>query len=109
VCRNLALKAEQEAGRMSDFEDLCANVLVVSHGGFIAQLLGHFADDWGCSLPGSARITPNAALSRFLVTASRNDAECEADSVWIRCVALHDKDHLANDVDAEALPTSEPL
>lgn len=105
----------------------CANVLVVSHGGFISQLLGHFVDDFDCLLPGNSSskvvstVTPNAALSRFSVTISRpsddddnsNDvgSECgrPSNQVWIRCVALHDKEHLVNDVDAEPLPILEPV
>lgn len=97
-----------------------ANVLVVSHGGFISQLLGHFADDFDCRRPGgdakiSVMVTPNAGLSRFLVTVSprcsdTNDPTCSSGrSVSIQCLTLHDKDHLANNVDAEPLPTSEPL
>ena len=140
VCPNVSLEVEDAvrsleresstgSGCHVDFGDsddppaqspgLCANVLVVSHGGFISQLLGHFADDFNCCLPGGEKITstvtPNAALSRFLVTVSqndddnKNDPECVRNFVWIRCVALHDKDHLANDVDVEPLPLSEPL
>jgi len=137
MCPNVSLEAEHVARSLAlvssvgsvDFEDsdipsshpphLCANVLIVSHGGFISQLLGHFADDLDCCLPGGAKITttvtPNAGLSRFFVTVSRsdddnrNDTETGRNLVWVRCVALHDKDHLANDVDVEPLPTSEPL
>jgi len=98
-----------------------ANVLVVSHGGFISQLLGHFADDYQLRVPGggakvTATVTPNAGLSRFWVSVDEDagrgsDGESKAGRklVWIRCVALHDKDHLANDVDVEPLPMSEPL
>ena len=107
---------------------LNANVLVVSHGGFISQLIGHFADEHDCRLPGGARIaytvTPNAGLSRFLVSISpRSDGDDAGNRndpdplvvgngkmlVRIQCIVLHDKDHLANDVDVEALPTSEPV
>jgi len=144
TCPNVSLAAEnvvrQSLARVSsigsgcnvDFEDsddsvaarsqrVCANVLVVSHGGFISQLLGHFADDFSCCLPGGTKITstvtPNAGLSRFFVTISRCEdgeknsetMEYDGKSVWLRCVALHDKDHLANNVDVEPLPTSEPL
>jgi len=141
VCPNVSLAAEdvvRSLVRVSsvgsscnvDFEDsddpaaqspiIYANVLVVSHGGFISQLLGHFADDFNCCLPGGAKITstvtPNAGLSRFFVTVTQSDngdrsnrTEYAGKLVWVRCVALHDKDHLANDVDVEPLPTSEPL
>jgi len=134
--RSLARVASTGSGCAVDFEDsnsddaavqssssplrrLCANVLVVSHGGFISQLLGHFADGYDCCLPCGGKIattvTPNAGLSRFLVTVAPSDVENENDPeygrnlVSIRCVALHDKDHLANDVDVEPLPTSEPV
>ena len=131
VVRSLARESSVGSGCNVDFEDSddpsaqstrpCANVLVVSHGGFISQLLGHFADYFECCLPGGGKITstitPNAALSRFFVTVSPSDAadnknddsECDRNFVWIRCVALHDKDHLANDVEVEPLPTSEPI
>ena len=130
VVRSLARVSSIGSNCSAEFEDsddavarsthVCANVLVVSHGGFICQLLGHFADDFNCCLPGGAKIgytvTPNAALSRFFVTVTRNDnddktnlTECARKLVWVRCVTLHDKDHLASDVDVEPLPTSEPV
>ena len=130
MVRSLARVSSIGSGCNVDFEDsddpgaqspsrLCANVLVVSHGGFISQLLGHFAEDYNCCLPCGAKITstvtPNAGLSRFFVTVSRSDVDNKNDPdygqnlVFVRCIALHDKDHLANDVDVEPLPTSEPL
>lgn len=131
VVRSLARVSSIGSGGNVEFEDsnsdgpssqsphLCANVLIVSHGGFISQLLGHFADDYDCCLPDGAKIastvTPNAGLSRFFVTVSRSDVDNKNDPeygrnlVWIRCLALHDKDHLANDIEVEPLPTSEPV
>jgi len=142
MCPNMSLAMEQDVARsvsgmssmqssVDDADDpaarLSANMLVVSHGGFISQLLGHFADDFDCCLPGGVKIastvTPNAGLSRFLVTVSRSEdmdrtesrsedvdrTERDCAAVCVRCVALHDKDHLANDIDVEPLPTSAPL
>lgn len=124
VVRSLARVSSIGSGSNVDLEDsepcICANVLVVSHGGLISQLLGHFADDFSCCLPGGAKITstvtPNAGLSRFFVTVARSDNDAQSNHtdrsgkfVWVRCVALHDKDHLANNVDVEPLPTHEPL
>jgi len=91
---------------------LSANVLVVSHGGFISQLISHFRDEHKVPIPSTVK-PPNAGLSRFLVSimpctddaGNRNDPAL----VSVQCIVLHDKDHLANDVDTEPLPTSEPF
>jgi len=90
-----------------------ASVLVVSHGGLIAELIGHFSEELCCSLPGgqsaAQQITPNAGLSRFSVTLlpAVDDEELDDPEAWIQsrieCLTLHDKDHLANDVEAAPL------
>lgn len=87
-----------------------ASVLIVSHGGLLCELVQHFADELQCRLPGgpasASQITPNAGLSRFCVTLLPPVDEDEASdpTAWIgakiECLTLHDKGHLANDIDA---------
>jgi hypothetical protein len=94
-----------------------ASVLVVSHGGLIAELIGHFAEELGCNLPGgrsaAQQITPNAGLSRFSITLLPpvDEDELEDPEAWIQsrieCLSLHDKDHLANDLEAIPLASRE--
>jgi hypothetical protein len=94
-----------------------ASVLVVSHGGLIAELIGHFAEELGCNLPGgrsaAQQITPNAGLSRFSITLQPpvDDDEQDDPDAWIQsrieCLSLHDKDHLANDFEAMPLASRE--
>lgn len=94
-----------------------ASVLVVSHGGLIAELIGHFAEELGCNLPGgrsaAQQITPNAGLSRFSITLMPpiDEDELEDPESWIQsrieCLSLHDKDHLANDLEAIPLASRE--
>ncbi|XP_067915193.1 probable fructose-2,6-bisphosphatase TIGAR A isoform X2 [Heterodontus francisci] len=55
-------------------KDLMANILIVSHGGFILQWVRHFVEDLKCPLPLSFdqskafSVCPNTAISSFVVT-----------------------------------------
>lgn len=89
------------SGRNSSFDDgdglalSAADVLVVSHGGFMKELIRHFIEDLGCKVPGgkghALRVSPNTGLSKFTVT-----AEEENGRPVITCLVIHDKDHLLN-------------
>jgi hypothetical protein len=73
---------------------LSANVLVVSHGGLLRELIRHFVEELGCGVPGgkgqALRISPNTGLSKFTVTAD------EKEKPRIICLSIHDKDHLVS-------------
>ncbi|GIY12028.1 fructose-2,6-bisphosphatase TIGAR [Caerostris darwini] len=72
---------------------LTANILVVSHGGWLRELFRHFVEDLECSVPGgrkqALRISPNAGLSKFTVSLEEHDGHPK-----IICLQIHDKQHL---------------
>ncbi|KAF8785880.1 uncharacterized protein LOC129958900 isoform X1 [Argiope bruennichi] len=72
---------------------LMANILVVSHGGWLRELFRHFVEDLECSVPGgrkqALRISPNAGLSKFTVSLEEHDGHPK-----IICLQIHDKQHL---------------
>lgn len=74
--------------------DLAGNVLVVSHGGLLKELVRYFLEELGCSLPGgkkqAMRISPNAGLSKFTVSVGDDDSERPK----IICHQIHDRHHL---------------
>ncbi|GAB6018554.1 hypothetical protein CHUAL_000249 [Chamberlinius hualienensis] len=75
-------------------EKLVANVLLVSHGGFIRELIRYFVDELNCTLPGgkaqASLITPNTGLSVFKVSVSSTDVP------KIMCLEIHNRNHLIN-------------
>ncbi|XP_025096986.1 uncharacterized protein LOC112565631 isoform X3 [Pomacea canaliculata] len=87
------------SGRNSSFDDadaiptVVADVLVVSHGGLLKELVAHFIDDFHCKVPGgkshALRICPNTGVSRFMVTLGP-----PGQPPAITCLLIHDKDHL---------------
>lgn len=74
---------------------LMANILVVSHGGWLRELFRHFVEDLECSVPGgrkqALRISPNAGLSKFTVSLEEHDGHPK-----IICLQIHDKQHLVS-------------
>lgn len=87
------------SGRNSSFDDadivpvVAGEVLVVSHGGLIKELMKHFIEDFNCKVPGgkghAMRVCPNTGVSRFMVTLSELDWQ-----PTVTCLLIHDKDHL---------------
>ncbi|XP_041354977.1 fructose-2,6-bisphosphatase TIGAR-like [Gigantopelta aegis] len=87
------------SGRNSSFDDtdgtplFIAEVLVVSHGGLLKELIRHMIEDFKCRMPGgkghALRVGPNASLSKFTITVDE-----VSDKPIITCLRLHDKDHL---------------
>ena len=87
------------SGRNSSFDDtdgsplFIAEVLVVSHGGLLKELIRHIIEDFKCRMPGgkghALRVGPNASLSKFTIT-----VDDVSDKPIITCLRLHDKDHL---------------
>ena len=103
------------SGRSDSFDDdlmtmsqqqqqYVANVLVVSHGGLIGQLIAHFRDDLSCDMPRTCdlpatapRPTPNASISRFDVTLPApvdGRAPPPPPPPSIVCLSLYDDNHL---------------
>uniref|UniRef100_T1JCK4 Fructose-2,6-bisphosphatase TIGAR n=1 Tax=Strigamia maritima TaxID=126957 RepID=T1JCK4_STRMM len=71
-----------------------ANVLVVSHGGLLKELIRHFVEDLDCKLPpGSGmqafKISPNTGLSKFTVCLRDEDKK-----PTVTCHLIHDDNHL---------------
>ncbi len=68
-------------------------VLLVSHGGLIKEMILYFVDELGCELPGGREAlirTPyNTAISRFSVELGE-DSKAQS----VNCLLLNDKDHL---------------
>ncbi|XP_078091630.1 putative fructose-2,6-bisphosphatase TIGAR A [Mustelus asterias] len=76
--------------------DLTANILVVSHGGFMLQWIRHFVEDLKCPLPPSFDqskafpVSPNAGISRFVITLD----PVASSSPQIACDYLYKCSHL---------------
>ena len=94
------------SGHNNSFDDgdsvpaAMAEVLLVSHGGLIQQLITYFIDGLGCKIPGGKKhalqVSPNTGLSKFTVA-----LEPGMERPVIICLSIHDKDHL---VGAEVTP-----
>ncbi len=73
-------------------------VLLVSHGGFIRELLSHFFDEIGCDPaenfgPGAHRgISPNTSWSKFEIDFEETDGKMKVSKIV--CHDLMNKDHL---------------
>ena len=69
-----------------------SHVLVASHGGALSSLFKHFETDYSCRLPGdcSKKITPNTALSLFIVHVSVRTNLCTN----LVCLCMHNNTHL---------------
>ncbi|XP_051889488.1 fructose-2,6-bisphosphatase TIGAR-like isoform X2 [Pristis pectinata] len=76
--------------------DLMANVLVVSHGGFIRQWVRYFVEDLKCLLPQSFdeskafSVCPNTAVSSFIITFN----QVASSSPGIMCDYLYKCSHI---------------
>ena len=87
------------SGRNNSFDDsdmppaLLGEVLVVTHGGLLRQLISYFVDELGCKIPGgknhALQTTPNTGLSKFTVSLS-----LEGERPMVTCLSIHDQDHL---------------
>ena len=76
----------------SCFLELEAQVLVVTHGGVIRELLRHFVDDLGCVMSWVNPRSPNCALSRFAITTDVISTSKKV--LHIMCLELFNVDHL---------------
>ncbi|XP_006824445.1 uncharacterized protein LOC102800499, partial [Saccoglossus kowalevskii] len=72
---------------------LTADILVVSHGGFLRELIRHFIYDLECNIPGgngfALSVIPNTAVSKFTVSFAQNEERPR-----LTCLFIHDKEHL---------------
>lgn len=70
-----------------------ANIILVSHGGCLRELVRYFIEELDCKIPGSMghalRVSPNTGVSKFTVTFSDTDEKPK-----VTCLLIHDKDHL---------------
>ncbi|KAJ8315691.1 hypothetical protein KUTeg_007841 [Tegillarca granosa] len=92
------------SGRNSSFDDVdgvpptIADVLVVTHGGLLKELIRHFVEDLDCKIQNknhALKICPNCSISKFFVT-----LQDVSDTPDINCILLHDRDHLL-DLDSD--------
>lgn len=87
------------SGRNSSFDEMdglpttAADVLVVSHGGFIKECVRYFVENLDCKIPGmkghAFKVCPNCSISKFTVTIDES-----SEKPTICCITIHDKDHL---------------
>lgn len=75
-----------------------ANVLIVSHGGVIRQLLLYFVDDLESEFPSGANrqlrfVSPNTGISKFKIVINEDTKLPE----FVKCICLHSTEHLAKD------------
>ncbi|KAH3739099.1 uncharacterized protein LOC127851900 [Dreissena polymorpha] len=87
------------SGRNSSFDDTdsmpqtVADILVVSHGGFIKECLNFFVEILDCKIPGmrghALKVCPNCSVSKFNITLDEYTL-----TPTVTCVTIHDKDHL---------------
>ncbi|XP_070540678.1 uncharacterized protein [Ptychodera flava] len=72
---------------------LSADILVVSHGGFLRELIRHFIDDFNCIVPGgdvsALTVSPNTGVSKFMISFSE-----DTDKPQLTCIFIHDREHL---------------
>jgi len=75
-----------------------ANVLIVSHGGVIRQLLRYFVDDLQSEFPSGANrhlsiVSPNTGISKLKIFINEETKLPE----FVKCICLHSTEHLAKD------------
>ena len=75
-----------------------ANVLIVSHGGVIRQLLLYFVDDLESEFPSGTNrqlrfVSPNTGISKFKIFINEETKLPK----FVKCICLHSTEHLAKD------------
>jgi hypothetical protein len=80
-----------------------ADVLLVSHGGCIRELIRYFINELGCQMPGgknmALKVSPNTGVSRFILSLPDGHERPK-----VTCIFIHDNAHLAKDT-GELPPT----
>lgn len=98
IIDDLIQSSEHEMLEEQKQQSQLANVLIVTHGGVIRQLLLYFVDDLASEFPsGSNRqlrfISPNTGLSKFKIFINEETKLPE----FVKCICLHSTEHLAKD------------
>lgn len=91
------LQTSKHETREEKRESRLANVLVVSHGGVIRQLLLYFMDDLASEFPpGSKRrmsfTSPNTGLSKLKIFLNKETKLPE----FVECICLYNAEHLSS-------------
>lgn len=86
---------ESSEHEMHEEQEHLANVLIVSHGGVIRQLLYYFVDDLASEFPSGFNrkvrfVSPNTGLSRFKIIMNEQTKLPE----FVKCICLHNTEHL---------------
>ncbi|KAJ7337932.1 hypothetical protein OS493_008091 [Desmophyllum pertusum] len=86
---------ESSEHEMHEEQSHLANVLIVSHGGVIRQLLYYFVDDLASEFPSGFNrkvrfVSPNTGLSRFKIIMNEQTKLPE----FVKCICLHNTEHL---------------
>ncbi len=96
------------SGRNSSFDEadmlpkMAGEVLIVSHGGLIKELILYFVDQLGCKIAGGKntlmRTPHNTAVSKFTISVGEG-----GDHPRLTCLYINDKDHLLNEPNCDPL------
>ncbi|XP_060069697.1 uncharacterized protein LOC132549755 [Ylistrum balloti] len=99
LAHRLSSVSSISSGRNSSFDDMdgmpptVADVLIVSHGGFIKEMIRHFVENLGCKIPGgkshALKVCANCSLSKFTVTVHN-----VSESPTVSCITINERDHL---------------
>ena len=99
ICNIDFLVYSISSGRNSSFDDSdsmptnVADILVVSHGGYIKEMVKYFVETLDCKIPGvkghAFKVCPNCSLSKFTISLDEKTEE-----PTLTCITIHDKDHL---------------
>lgn len=91
------------SGRNSSFDEMdgvvpnMADILVVSHGGFIKKLIAIFIDKCGCKLPIGRKhgleFFNNCGISKFIVSIHGREP------ATITCLLINDHDHITEEIE----------
>ena len=86
------------SGRNSSFDDLesvptnVADILIVSHGGYIKETMRYFVERLDCKIPGmkghAYKVCPNCSVSKFVISLDHSG------NPSLTCITIHDRDHL---------------
>ena len=77
-----------------------SQVLIVSHGGVIREIMKYFRDKLKCKFPKGVSptvITPNTSLNEFKITFGKSGL------ISAECLKIHDIQHLSGEMKALAL------
>ncbi|XP_051917759.1 probable fructose-2,6-bisphosphatase TIGAR A [Hippocampus zosterae] len=94
-----------------EVHDLPAHALVVSHGAYLCMTMRFLVDDLHCPVPeGCSRarmfsLSPNAGVSRFVLTLAKEDNALKVSQ--IRCLFVNKGDHVKTEQDGSSFKIAE--